>query len=146
MHANRDYCSPSRTASAMNSSVFLSNFEKTWSTFTDGYFALFFGISTTDVYTPCALTLAISFSRFFHQIYRHRIERRNMRNRSVVVGCDFLIGADSPRITDLPLQNCRDHSRTACPSAVNTAERPTFRQHLLREPSAPALTPVAERS
>src|ERR1700678_1162734 len=49
---------------------------------------------------------------------RHRIERRKIRNRGVVVGCDELIRANSLRVTalhinDLPLQNPRYHSRPA---------------------------------
>src|SRR5208282_4211362 len=44
---------------------------------------------------------------------RHRIERRKIRNRRVVVGCDRPIRADSLRPIDLPLQNPRDHSRPA---------------------------------
>jgi len=53
---------PSRTASAINSRVFLSNFEKTNTTFTDGYFAAFCGVPGTEANTPPGLTLPISFS------------------------------------------------------------------------------------
>ncbi len=44
---------------------------------------------------------------------RHRVERRKIRNRGVVVGCDDLIRTDSLRLIHLPLQNPRDHSRPA---------------------------------
>src|ERR1700693_5286377 len=44
---------------------------------------------------------------------RHRIERRKIRNRGVVVGCDDLIRADSLRLIYLSLQNPRDHRRPA---------------------------------
>jgi hypothetical protein len=98
----------------MNSSVFLSNFETTGTTFTDGYSAALCGAPTTDAYTPPGLTLAINFSAVTADRIRHRIERRKIRNRSLIVSCDHLIRADSLRVIDLPLQNPRDHSRPAC--------------------------------
>ena len=44
---------------------------------------------------------------------KHRIERRKIHNRGVVIGCDHVIRADSLRLIHLPLQNPRDHSRPA---------------------------------
>jgi hypothetical protein len=96
----------------MNSSVFLSNFENTGTTFTDGYFAEFCGPPRTVANTPPDLTLAISFSASADRI-RNRVEQRKIRNRVVVVGCDHPIRADSLRLIQLPLQNPRDHSRPA---------------------------------
>ena len=56
----------------MNLSVFLSNFENTCTTLTDGYCAAFCGGSTTDGYTPPGLTLAISFPAVFPPPYPPR--------------------------------------------------------------------------
>src|SRR5208283_2267084 len=40
---------------------------------------------------------------------RHRIERKKIRNRGVVVGCDHLIRADGPHLIHLPLQHPCNH-------------------------------------
>ena len=98
----------------MNSSVFLSNFENTCTTFTDGYFAAFCGAPTTDAIHSSRLDLGDQLlGGSSADRIRHRIERRKIRNRGVVVGCDHLIRADSLRLIHLPLQNPRDHSRPA---------------------------------
>ena len=98
----------------MNSSVFLSNFEKTGTTFTDGYFAAFCGARRTVANTPPGFNLGdqllcgCSADRI-----RNGVEQLKIRNRVVVVGCDYPIRAGSLRLIQLLLQNPRDHSRPA---------------------------------
>ena len=99
----------------MNSSVFLSNFENT-------VHHLYRWVLRGVLRRPDNRCIDSSRLDLGDQLLggssadriRHRIERRKIRNRGVVVGCDDLIRADSLRVIDLPLQNPRDHSRPAC--------------------------------
>ena len=98
----------------MNSSVSLSNFEKTGTTFTDG--VLRGVLRRPDNRSKHSSRLDLGdqlLGGSSADRIRYRIERRKIRNRGVVVGCDHLIRADSLRLIHLPLQNPRDHSRPA---------------------------------
>jgi len=130
----------------MNSSVFLSNFENTCTTFTDGYFGAFCGASDNRCIHSSRFDLGDQLlGEFSADRIRDRIEGRKIRNRGVVVGCDHLIRADSLRLSDLPLQN---PAITVAPRsfAVNAAERPTLPTAPMTITVWPALIPVAERS
>ena len=130
----------------MNSNVFLSNFENTGATLHSWVLRGVLRRPENRGKDSSGLDLGDQLlgGSCVDRI-RHRIERRKVRNRCVVVRCDRLVRAGSPRPSTCLFKT---PAITVAPRslAVNIAERPTFPAAPATKTVWPALIPVAERS